>query len=110
MITHKLTKFIIRILKIDEQRGPIINSSREARNFQKSLRKPPKGIYLNYEELSSLVDSDVDQFDSLSKRLSCLKKEIQLNKQKNANLISKLSDEIDSKVYIDVKIFYIFLL
>jgi hypothetical protein len=60
--------------------------------------------------LSSLVDSDVDQFDALSKKLSCLKKEIQLNKQKNARLISKLSDEIDSKVYIDVKIFYIFLL
>lgn len=54
-----------------------VNNSREAKNFQKSLRKPPKGIYLNYEELVNLVEVDSDQtFDMLNKKLYCLKKEV----------------------------------
>jgi hypothetical protein len=53
--------------------------SKEAKNFHKTLRKPPKGIYLNYDELLNLAESDADQiFDTLNRRLVSLKKEVTL--------------------------------
>lgn len=77
-----LLKLIIQCFNDNESGDPRGNSfgtnnSREAKNFQKSLRKPPKGIYLNYEELVNLVEVDSDQtFDMLNKKLYCLKKEV----------------------------------
>lgn len=53
------------------------NMSKDAKNFHKTLRKPPKGIYLNYDELLNLAESDTDQiFDTLNRRLVFLKKEV----------------------------------
>ena len=46
-------------------------------NFHKTLRKPPKGIYLNYEELLSLAQNETNEtFDVLNRRLNSLKKEV----------------------------------
>jgi REST corepressor 1 len=54
--------------------------AKEAKNFQKSLRKPPKGIYLNYEELIHLAKFDYNiTFDMLDKKLISLKKEVIAN-------------------------------
>lgn len=68
------------------------------KNFHKVLRKPPKGIYLNYDELVSMADSNNDQiFEVLNRRLLSLKKKVQKNKQNIQNyniLISKVSSEI----------------
>lgn len=52
-------------------------NAKEARNFQKSLRKPPKGIYLNYDELVNLAEFDYNfTFDTLDKKLFSLKQEV----------------------------------
>ena len=46
-------------------------------NFHKTLRKPPKGIYLNYEELLNLAQSETNEtFDVLNRRLNSLKQEV----------------------------------
>ncbi len=54
--------------------------AKEAKNFQKSLRKPPKGIYLNYEELINLAEFDYNiTFEMLDKKVVSLKKEVSRN-------------------------------
>jgi hypothetical protein len=55
-----------------------VNSiSKEARNFHKSLRKPPKGIYLNHDELVELGQSDCEKmFDQYDKKIFFLKKQV----------------------------------
>ncbi len=54
-----------------------VHNTKEAKNFQKSLRKPPKGIFLNYDELVSLCDYDQNlTFDMLDKKLLDLKREV----------------------------------
>lgn len=51
--------------------------SREARNFHKSLRKPPKGIFLNYEELLDLVNTGSSKvFENLDRRIRSLKNQV----------------------------------
>ena len=53
------------------------NISKEAKNYHKSLRKPPKGIYLNYEELVNLAKvGSYEIFDVLDKKVVSLKKEV----------------------------------
>ena len=54
------------------------NKQETAKNFHKTLRKAPKGIYLNVDELVSLAESgDNDEiFDGLNRRLLFLKKEV----------------------------------
>ena len=50
---------------------------KEARNFLKTQRKPPKGIYLNIQEIVNLAEFDFNiTFDMLDKRLFNLKKEV----------------------------------
>ena len=79
---HKSTN---RYMNTSEQNGnnnsnmTTSNMSKEAKNFHKTLRKPPKGIYLNYDELLNLAESDTDQiFDTLNRRLVSLKKEVSI--------------------------------
>ena len=51
--------------------------SKDAKSFHKSLRKPPKGIYLNYEELVELAKDDTRKvFNQLNRRISALKKQV----------------------------------
>ena len=66
--------------KYNSSNGHLANNmSKEAKNFQKSLRKPPKGIYLNYNELINLADSDSDLiFETLNKKIASLKEEVKL--------------------------------
>ena len=46
-------------------------------NFHKTLRKPPKGIYLNYEDLLNLAQTESNEaFEILNRRLASLKKEV----------------------------------
>jgi hypothetical protein len=78
------------------------NSAKEARNYFKSLRKPPKGIYLNYEELVNLAETDSTQiFDNLNRQLLKLKKEIQFNKQNQSDLLNELANMENFKGTID---------
>ena len=50
-------------------------------NFHKALRRPPKGIYLNYEELLQLAQTESsDTFEVLNRRLNSLKKEVTICK------------------------------
>jgi hypothetical protein len=56
--------------------------SKEARNFQKSLRKAPKGTHLDLEELVTLAETDSDKlFYQQDKNIEFLKKQSQANKQ-----------------------------
>lgn len=97
---QKLNRFINN--NSNEQVAKQMNQE-QAKNFHKTLRKPPKGIYLNYDELLSLAESDDDQiFELLNRRLLFLKKEVQKNKQEIGALISKISNENDLKVSLDV--------
>lgn len=51
--------------------------SKDAKSFQKSLRKSPKGIYMNYEELVELVQGDNKKiFNQLIRRINSLKKQV----------------------------------
>lgn len=51
--------------------------SKEAKNFHKSLRKPPKGIYLNYNELMDLVTLGPDTvFEELQRKNTVLRREV----------------------------------
>ena len=51
--------------------------SRDARNFHKSLRKPPKGIYLNYDELMDLVQVGSDKvFEDLKRKNVIYRKQV----------------------------------
>ena len=53
------------------------NISTIAKNFHKTLRKPPKGIYLNYEDLLNLAQTESNEaFEILNRRLNSLKKEV----------------------------------
>jgi hypothetical protein len=80
-------------------RANLVNS----RNFFKSLRKPPKGIYLNYDELVNLAEVDTNHiYDQLNRKLAYLKKEIQANKQEIMAEMSKLNSENALKPFIDV--------
>lgn len=73
------------------------NISREARNFHKSLRKPPKGIYLNYEELMDLVQVGSDKvFEELKRKKLILRKQNQINKQQIDNLYRQISNDSDT--------------
>ena len=61
----------------DELVSKRATNTKEAKNFQKNLRKPPKGIYLNCDELVDLAKIDSKYtFDMLNKRLFSLKKEV----------------------------------
>lgn len=78
-------------------------NAKEARNFQKSLRKPPKGIYLNYDELVNLAEFDSNIiFDMLDKRLFSLKQEVQSNKQSITSMIGELANEDDKNGVIEI--------
>jgi hypothetical protein len=61
----------------------VVNTvSKEARNFQKSLRKSPKGIFLNLEDLAKLAETDSDKlFDQHDKNIFFLKKQAQASRQ-----------------------------
>lgn len=49
--------------------------SKDAKSFQKSLRKPPNGVYLNYDELVELVQTDYHKiFNQLNRRYTHLSK------------------------------------
>lgn len=77
------------------------NFSKEARNFHKSLRKPPKGIYLNYEELFDFVKAGSSNvFDELSRRTIALKKQViqAIMKWTKFSLIFIHKNEIKSQV------------
>jgi hypothetical protein len=66
-------------------RTNLINS----RNFYKSLRKPPKGIYLNYDELVNLAEVDTNHiYDQLNRKLTYLKKEV------NTSLLNQLIKQL----------------
>ena len=72
--------------------------------FHKSLRKLPKGIYLNCEELLSLAKTDNDQmFDSLSVKLKARKEEVQRNKQFITDLLLKLTQDNRLEIALDVR-------
>jgi len=44
------------------------------------LRKPPKGIYLNYDELVNLAEFDYNfTFETLDKKLISLKQEVNIS-------------------------------
>lgn len=78
-------------------------NAKEARNFQKSLRKPPKGIYLNYDELVNLAEFDSNIiFDMLDKRLFSLKQEVQTNKQTITSMIDELASDDDKNSVIEI--------
>ena len=51
--------------------------AKEAKNFHKVLRKPPKGIYLNYDDLIGMAESEGEQeaFQELTSQLYFYKKE-----------------------------------
>lgn len=54
--------------------------SKEAKNFHKSLRKPPKGIYLNYDELMDIVKVGPDTvFEELQRKNTILRREVIIN-------------------------------
>ena len=54
--------------------------SKDAKNFHKSLRKPPKGIFLNYEELIELLQTNNKKiFNQLTRRVDSLKKQVVLS-------------------------------
>lgn len=77
-------------------------NSKEARNFQKSLRKPPKGIYLNYEELVNLAEHDFNiAFNVIDRRLFSLRKEVQSNKQEISTLITEFGAEEEKNSVIE---------
>jgi hypothetical protein len=98
--TQKLNRFINN--NQNEQIAKQMNQEK-AKSFHKTLRKPPKGVYLNYDELISLAESDDDQiFELLNRRLLFLRKEVQKNKQDISTLISKISNENDLKISLDV--------
>ncbi|RNA45018.1 REST corepressor 3-like isoform X2 [Brachionus plicatilis] len=68
--------------------------SKEAKNFHKSLRKPPKGIYLNYDELMDLVKTGPDTvFEELQRKNTILRREHQKNKQEIDLMIKKFAHE-----------------
>jgi hypothetical protein len=74
--TQKINRFINN--NPNEQVAKQI-SQEQAKSFHKTLRKPPKGIYLNYDELISLAECDNEQiFDVLNRRLLFLKKEVKI--------------------------------
>lgn len=51
--------------------------SKDAKNFHKSLRKPPKGIFLSYEELIELLQTNNKKiFNQLTRRVDSLKKQV----------------------------------
>ena len=105
--TQKLNRYINN--NPNEQIAKQMNQEK-AKSFHKTLRKPPKGVYLNYDELISLAESDDDQiFELLNRRLLFLRKEVQKNKQDISTLISKISNENDLKVSLDVIISYIYM-
>jgi hypothetical protein len=53
------------------------NHSKDAKSFHKSLRKAPKGIYLNYDELTELAQNDNKYiFEQLNLRINFLKKQV----------------------------------
>ena len=89
-----------RFLTINNINGTTANSngtesgnsiSKEARNFQKSLRKPPKGIFLDYDELVELAETDTDKlFDQMDKKIFFLKKQTQASKQEMEMLFFKV--------------------
>lgn len=57
-----------------------VSLSKDAKNFHKSLRKPPKGIYLNYEELIELLQCNNRKiFNQLTRRVDALKKQVSRN-------------------------------
>ena len=69
----------------------------------KSLRKSPKGIYLNCDELAHLAKSDNNQiFESLNVLLRTKKEEVQRNKQQITDHLMKLSNENALEISIDV--------
>ena len=67
--------------------------SKENRNILKSFRRPPKGIFLNIDELHSLTQDDETMvFERLDNRIMSLKRSIQANKQDISNLVNKFVD------------------
>lgn len=76
---------------------------KEARNFLKTQRKPPKGIYLNIQEIVNLAEFDFNiTFDMLDKRLFNLKKEVQTNKQDIESMIGELANEEEKTSIIEI--------
>lgn len=89
--------------QVDTDHNKRTENAKEARNFQKSLRKPPKGIYLNYEELVNLAEFDHNiTFEMLDKRLNSLKKEVQENKQYISSLLIEFTEDENKPNTIEV--------
>lgn len=82
------------------------NLSKEARNFQKSLRKPPKGIFLDLNELIELAQSDTDKmFDQLDKKIYFLKTQTTANQKELEHLVSRVfSIEKNGNESIDLQV------
>lgn len=61
----------------DNNGGQMSLLSKDAKNFHKSLRQPPKGIFLNYEELIELLQNNNRKiFNQLNRRIDSLKKQV----------------------------------
>lgn len=66
---------------------------KDSRRTLKSIRKPPKGIYLNYAELINLTELDQqDTFSRLDNTIMSYKKNIQCMKQAIGSLTNKFID------------------
>ncbi|CAF0761791.1 unnamed protein product [Brachionus calyciflorus] len=73
------------------------NISTQAKNFHKSLRKPPKGIYLNYDELIDLVQAGAQNvFEELKRKNILHRNQTQSNKQEIELMIKQIAVENDS--------------
>jgi hypothetical protein len=67
--------------------------TKENRNILKSFRRPPKGIFLNLDELHSLTQvNEAETFDRLNNKIISLKQQIQSNKQDISMLMSQFVD------------------
>lgn len=64
---------------LDNNGGQMSLLSKDAKNFHKSLRQPPKGIFLSYEELIELLQNNNRKiFNQLNRRIDSLKKQVNI--------------------------------
>ena len=76
---NKTNRYLNSVNNNGEQTGTntMVNPVQKHFNFHKTLRKPPKGIYLNYEDLLNLAKTESNEaFEILNRRLNSLKKEV----------------------------------
>ena len=76
--------------------------TKENRNILKSFRRPPKGIFLNIDELHSLTQvNETETFDRLNNKIVSLKRQIQSNKQDISVLMSQFVD-VDKLIFTNI--------